>query len=498
MPTNNTKQAAWVAIGSFMSFLVGIVSPMILSRFFTKGDYGTYKQVMFVYGSLLAVFSLGLPKAYAFFLPKYSKEYSRDVINKITRIFLVLGSVFSLTLFFGAGIISSLLKNPNLEFALKIFAPTPLLLLPTLGMDGIYSAFRRTKFLALYTTVTRILTITCTVLPVIVFNGTYIHALIGFDVASVITCLIALYMKSWPVRKIPSKQSDLKLNQILSFSLPLMYASLWGMVIASANQFFISRYYGNEVFAEFSNGYMELPIVGMIIGAIGSVLLPVFSGMDSGEGMNEKSLAIWNSALIKSAKIIFPMLIYSIFFSRILMTCMYSNLYENSTIYFQLKNIGGLLYIIPFAPIILAIGKTRAYASIHMVVAIVMVVADVFVVRFVQSAFYIAIVSEICQVLKIFLLLRIISKYSGKTIRGLLPLGSLFKLLLLAICCGLVSSIIVSFFALNKFVLLVISLLLFCTFYYGGCWLFSISYRDVVGGFINTRGRCGFVIKLLP
>ena len=42
--TNNTKQAAWVAIGSLFSFAVRIISPMNLSRFFDKGYYGIYKQ----------------------------------------------------------------------------------------------------------------------------------------------------------------------------------------------------------------------------------------------------------------------------------------------------------------------------------------------------------------------------------------------------------------------------------------------------------------------
>ena len=94
--TNNSRQAAWVALGSLFSFLVGIVSPMILSRYFDKADYGTYKQVMYVYNTLLAVFTLGLPKAYSYFLPKFESKYSRDIVNKITNIFWILGAVFSL------------------------------------------------------------------------------------------------------------------------------------------------------------------------------------------------------------------------------------------------------------------------------------------------------------------------------------------------------------------------------------------------------------------
>lgn len=97
--TSNSKQAAWVAIGSFFSFIVSIISSMILSRFFDKGDYGTYKQVMYVYSTLLAVFTLGLPKAYAYFLPKYATNYSRDIISKVTKIFFILGAAFSLFLF---------------------------------------------------------------------------------------------------------------------------------------------------------------------------------------------------------------------------------------------------------------------------------------------------------------------------------------------------------------------------------------------------------------
>ena len=137
--TSNSKQAVWVAIGGFFSFIVGIVSPMILSRFFDKGDYGTYKQVMYVYNTLLAVFTLGLPKAYAYFLPKFAIEYSKDIISKVTKIFFILGAVFSLFLLCFAGPIALVMNNPDLKMALIVFSPTPFLLLPTMGLDAIYA-----------------------------------------------------------------------------------------------------------------------------------------------------------------------------------------------------------------------------------------------------------------------------------------------------------------------------------------------------------------------
>ncbi len=495
--TNNTKQAAWVAIGSFFSFAVGIISPMILSRYFSKADYGTYKQVMYVYTSLLTVFTLGLPKAYAYFLPKYSREYSRDIINKITSMFIVLGVVFSVVLFTCSGFISCILNNEDLTLALKLFAPTPLFLFPTIGLEGIYSSFRKTQYLTIYTVVTRLLTVAFTVLPVLIMNGNYVHAIIGFDVASLITCAIALIIKNLPVRKEEHKRSSLTVRQILQFSIPLLYASIWGIILSSANQFFISRYFGNEVFAEFSNGFMEIPFASMVLGAVMTVLLPRFSEMEDGERMNDEVYNLWQSALEKSAKIIFPILMFSVVFARLIMTCMYGNAYSSSTIYFMIKNFSSLLYIVPFAPIMLAIGKTKEYANAHMIAALLIVVLEFISVKTINSPIAIAIISEVCQALKIYLMMRVISHYAGRTILEMLPLKSLGKVLLICFIAAGTTFIISLFVSVNKWILALICVSAFCVFYYALCWLSRTSYRSIAISFIPSLSKIS-IIKYIP
>ena len=84
---SNTIQSLWVAMGSLASFAFSIVSAAILSRYFAKEDYGTYKQVMYVYHTLLTVFTLGLPKSYSYFLPRVTKEEGLSLVKKITNIF---------------------------------------------------------------------------------------------------------------------------------------------------------------------------------------------------------------------------------------------------------------------------------------------------------------------------------------------------------------------------------------------------------------------------
>lgn len=272
MSTNNTKQAFWVALGSLFSFGFAIVSSMILSRFFDKGDYGTYKQVMYVYNTLLTVFTLGLPKAFSYYLPRVDISQANNLIKKITNIFFILGGIFSIFLFVCAGPIANFMNNEDLKEAIKIFSPVPLMMLPTMGLEGILSTFRKNKFMTLYTVVTRLFMLVCVATPVVFFNGGYIEAIWGFVISSFISFMLALYLKYMPVRGKGKEKCEVTYNQIFKFSLPLLYASLWGFLISSADQFFISRYFGNEVFAEFSNGTLELPFVGMIVGACATVL----------------------------------------------------------------------------------------------------------------------------------------------------------------------------------------------------------------------------------
>lgn len=497
MATNNTRQAMWIGLGSFFSFLVGIVSPMILSRLFTKDDYGTYKQVMYVYQSLILVFSLGLPRAYAYFLPRYERQYSKDIINKITHLFLIMGILFSAFVYGFSDVIARLLNNDQLSLALKVFSPTPFLLLQTFGLEGIYASFKKTEWISIYTVTTRVFTVVLTVLPVFLYGGNYIHALIGFDVASLITFIIALLMMYYPTRYEHHEKSNLTYRQILSFSLPLLSAALWGLVISSACQFFISRYYGTSIFADFSNGFMEMPFATMVVSAIAAVLLPRLSELDSDNmEKREQVIILWRSALIKSAKIIFPILIFAVFFARLIMICLYGDTYGSSGVYFQIKNISSLFYIIPFAPIMLAIGKSKAFANIHMVIAFLIVFLEFACVKIIDSPVALAVTSEVCQVFKLYLMMRVVANYAHRHIMDLIPTREMLLIILACILSALTTYGLSLLISANKFVLVTLLIIVFCSIYYMICIILKISYKEIVVGLLPKFNKQ--ILRLVP
>ncbi|MBF8148511.1 oligosaccharide flippase family protein [Winogradskyella sp. F6397] len=480
--TNNTQQASWIAIGSLFSFGFGIVSSMILSRYFLKEDYGTYKQVIYVYTTMLTVFTLGLPKAFSYFLPRVDENQAKSLIKKITNLFFLLGGIFSVILFFGSDYIAVFLRNPDLAYALKVFSPVPFLMLPTMGLEGVLATFRKTKFMALYTVTTRVMMLFCVAIPVMLFGGGYIEAIIGFSIASFVSFLLALYLKYYPVKDKGNDPTETSYKEIFKFSLPLLTASVWGILISSADQFFISRYFGSEVFAEFSNGALKLPFVAMIMGATSTVLSPVFSKM-SHEKLDPQTevLPLWKSVFEKSAMLIYPLLIYTWVFADVIMILLYGQQYKISSVYFRIFNTINFFDIIVFAPLLINTGKVRYYANVHMLIAVIVIILEYLSVLIFNSPFAISAVSLFCQLVKIYLLLRVVAKYFNVTMIQLFPLKLISKILLPSILLlGIEYHIFTKLLELNPFLTLILSFLIYIILFYFYSLRIELDYKSIV------------------
>lgn len=480
--TNNTKQAAWVAIGSLCSHGFAIVSSMILSRYFIKADYGTYKQVMYVYGTLLVVFTLGLPRAYSFFLPRVDLAQSKSLIRRITGIFFILGGVFSLLLFTFAPQFADYLKNLELIRAIRIFSIVPFFILPTMGLDGILATFKKSFFIALYHVVTNVLKLLCVALPVMIWKLGVEDALWGFVLASVLSFILALSLEHHVVRFTGKEKCTVSYREIFRFSIPLLLSSLWGVVITSADQFFISRYFGTEVFAEFSNGSMELPFVGMITGACATVLSPIFSKMSHEKVIPRNEVyPLWMSVFEKTAKLIYPMVIYCLVFADVVMVVLYGEAYAVSDKYFRIKLITNFFTLIAYAPLLINIGKVRYYSNVHMFVAFLVVGLEYMSVRLFNSPYAISWVSMLCQLVKTFALLWVVADYFEVRLYDLFPV-KLIGLIIVPSSMFLLLErwLLMDVLHVSCFITLIISLLLYSIAFYGYSILVKMDYVGVV------------------
>ena len=456
--TSNTAQAMWLGIGSLCSFMFAIVSSAVLSRYLTKDEYGTYKQVMYVYTTLQSVFTLGLPLAYSYFLPRVSKEEGRTLTSKLDLAFLVLGAVFSLVLFFGADIIADILKNPDLASNLRIFSPSPILILPTMGLNGVLATYKKTVWNAIYVICTRVLMLLFVAMPVAFYRADCEVAIWGFVIASFISLVIAFIIEKLPFIGVKKEPCTVTYRDIFKYSIPLMVAGLLGVAINAADQFYVSRFYGQEVFADFANGSLELPFVSMVLSAGATVLLPTFSRMISNGEDKNNIVDLWKRTAVKSAYIIYPLVVFFWFFAKDTMTFLYGDKYIESAIYFRIMLIVNFFTVIPFYPIILALGKTKVYARNHFIILVTVWSLEFLSVKILNTPYAITAINVFCRILKIWLMFKVVTDTLHISMLKLLPLRNLLTVALSCMASGFIAWLVVQFIPISQIQILSLSI----------------------------------------
>src|SRR5690554_3593001 len=69
--------------GRFLGFAVAFLIPMVLARLFTQSEFGAYKQLFLVYGTLFAIAQLGVAESLYYFMPSSGKNSARYISNTL-------------------------------------------------------------------------------------------------------------------------------------------------------------------------------------------------------------------------------------------------------------------------------------------------------------------------------------------------------------------------------------------------------------------------------
>lgn len=484
---SNTIQALWVGLGYLGTFLVALGSAMVLSRYLSKNEYGTYRQIIYIYTLLQGVFAAGLPSAYSYFLPKLDLSQGKRLSKLLLSFFVMLGALLSAVFYFGAPLLASALDNPTLTNNLRLFSPIPFFLIPTLGIEGLFTAVRKTEQLLVYNITTKFFMFFCLISPVLFWEPSIDKIIYGWIVSAVFSFVMALVFKNRPFKAVKSSQLPFKVSAIFKYTIPIMLTSYITVLQKSADQFFISRYYGESTFAEYSNGFFEIPFVGMIVGAVSAVMIPIFAGASNDQKKLQNAVTSWRNALEKCIYLIYPLLCVCFVFAAEVITLIYGEKYGSSVPYFKLALFLNFFNIVLINPIIIALGKTKFYLSYNIVCAILIWVTKYLTVLLIDSPYAVAVVSVANSILLIVTPYVYINKLLRISLISKRQVISIIKIISISIACALVSSFLVDVFGdmRNVIVDLTLKCLIFAVLYVGMSALFKLlpSYIALVKSF---------------
>jgi O-antigen/teichoic acid export membrane protein len=357
MTQSRTAKVLVLSSGRALTSLVGIVSMAVLTRVFSKLDYATYRQTMLAYTFAVPFVRLGLDQALYFFLPGEWRR-PRTLLVENLLLLTIAGVILSLFILLGGNrLLAGRLNNPDLVPTLLLLVPYPLLMLPASSLTACLMARGRTEQVAVFNVATRLFMLAFVLLPVLFWTrpGAAVAGTVAGAAVTTVAAL-ALMFRACPCG--PWRPTAAGMWRQLRFAVPLGLAGLAGTASMSVDQMLVAARCEPEVFAVFSVGALEIPLIGIVTGSITSVVIVDYARLFR-ERRIEEMVALIHRAMVKSGWFLLPTMVLLFCVAPELMRLLFGEQYEAAAIPFRVFLLLLPVRAITFGAILQATGNSH-------------------------------------------------------------------------------------------------------------------------------------------
>jgi O-antigen/teichoic acid export membrane protein len=355
-----SDKAALLIVGNLFKYAVGFVLPMVLVRFLSQYDYGTYQQLNLVatFGTNLMV--LGLPTSiYYFYHHRSDRAAGRaTLIAQTALMLLVAGTATALVVAVAAPALSVKMNDPALAHLLPLYAL----------YIGLYIAGEH--FTHVLISQNRYLPATSVELGETIFRVAALVILLslGYGLRAIVLMFVAyaaLRLAGRTFWLMRGKESMLRASprqrfarEQLAYSLPLAAMMGVGVLGGLLDRAIVAVVFTPAMYAIYSVGALEIPLDSIFQASVLNVLRASLPALLS-EGRIDEVVRIWRDSVRKLALIVVPCFVFLEFFSKRFITILFTMRYEQSVHVFRLY-----LLLLPLHALVLSVvpqvfGRTR-------------------------------------------------------------------------------------------------------------------------------------------
>ena len=321
-----TWRVSWLTFAKTAGFAFSIALPLLLVRRMDQQAYGVYKQAFLVVTTAMTVLPLGVNMSAFYFLAREPGRQRETILN-IVLFNLAAGTAACGVLFIDPSILTLIFHSPLLAPYARWIGVTMLLWICGAFLEMAPIANEEIKLASaciIGIQASRALIFVAAA----VFFGTVRSLLIAAVLHGVIqTAVLMIYLQS----RFPGFWRSFNASMLrsqLSYALPLGSAGLLATLQTDLHNYFVSNRFGPALFAVYTIGTLQLPLMGLIQEATNSVLITRVSVL---EQRREHREIVWllARAARKLAAVYFPvyalLLVVGREFIRFLFTSRYTD-----------------------------------------------------------------------------------------------------------------------------------------------------------------------------
>ncbi|MFA6062370.1 MAG: oligosaccharide flippase family protein [Gallionella sp.] len=431
MSESRSGKVIALSLGQALTSVVTLLTSVALARMLKVGDLATYLQTFLAYNIAAPILSLGLSFGLYYFLPSENKR-ARAVVFEALLIMFSMGIFYGLFIACGGNhLLAQRFSNPNIENTLLYLIPYSILTLPAGLLGAVLVVRNRVKQLTVFNILSN-LVLGISIIAVCALWKNVQFIILTYVAVSLINGLIAIVII---LRAVPDGDSQLRwheIKNIISYSLPLALATMLGSIALQLDKFIVSAMCSPADFVIYTYGAVEIPLVGIITGAISAVILAdMVAHCKNGDRV--LALILFKKGAVRSALILFPVMAFLMLYADEFITILYTEKFHESVGIFRIYLLTLLIRVVMYGVALMALGKTRVvlWRSVGDLL-INMIVTYVFVY------FYGPYGAAWATVVTLFFWsvpfnLKMISKGFDCSWKEILPLPALFTILLISI-----------------------------------------------------------------
>ncbi|MCZ6802238.1 MAG: oligosaccharide flippase family protein, partial [Nitrospirae bacterium] len=267
------KSILYVA-SSMMGSVLQLVLGIVLVRYLSQYDYGTYRQILLITALASSGIALGLPQSLSFFIPRAgSPSEKKHLAFQVFTLLILVGSCVAIIMYMFRGEVSSGMNNPELVKFSWIFSLFFVLLVPSKCAQSALVALGRINFASILNLATSMAHFLFVLVPL----------LMGQDLRVILLSLLTVYGLQFVVvlsvlgsleGGVPKPLSWTSLKSQISYSFPYWLSIMVGVLRSYIDQFLVAILYRPENFAIYARGAFELPLAATIPWSLGHLITP--------------------------------------------------------------------------------------------------------------------------------------------------------------------------------------------------------------------------------
>jgi O-antigen/teichoic acid export membrane protein len=147
----------------------------------------------------------------------------------------------------------------------------------------------------------------------------------------------------------------------INYCWPLMATAIVGVVNIKLGEVMISSYFSKEIYAVYSTGALELPLIALFTSSLASAIMPNMV-VEVGKGLPLNALNLWHQATRKSSLLIFPTFAFFLVCGYDFIVLLYTQEYSKAAWPFLIYLCRLPIRVAIYASIFRALGCTRPIA----------------------------------------------------------------------------------------------------------------------------------------